>query len=478
LVVVPTGGGKTVVAGAVVRKAVDAGERVLFLAHRIELIQQAAAKLFEIGIDAGIIQAGFPMRLGEPVQVASVQTLYARAIRGSAIDLPAADIVIVDECHHCPAQTYAKILAAYPDSIVIGLTATPCRGDGRGLGNIFQTIIEGPQVAKLIEMGFLVPTRVYAPSIPDLTGVTVRQGDYAAGELEDRMDRPQLVGDVGTHWHRLAGNRPTVVFASGVRHSVHIRDELRRSGVLAEHIDGKTPKDERDAILKRLAADEIKIVTNAMVLTEGWDCPEVSCIVLARPTKHMGLYRQMLGRVLRPALGKSDALVIDHAGATIQHGFVEDDVVWTLRSDARATAPAHDTRQHYSGSRLTTCPKCSAIRTAGEGCRFCGWKPEPKPLSIDVRDGELGRLDRGSRLTPHHFSIEMRVRWHAELAWIARDRGYRSGWAAYKFKEKFGDWPPRETPAPCSPSPEVKSWVRSRQIAYAKAMQKADGAAA
>ena len=162
------------------------------------------------------------------------------------------------------------------------------------------------------------------PEHPDLTGVRVERGDYMERQLAERMDQAKLIGDIVEHWHRLAGSGKTVVFATGVAHSVHIRDEFLRSGVLAEHIDGTTPTEERDAILARLSRGETEVVTNCMVLTEGWDQPDVSCIVLARPTKHMGLYRQMIGRVLRPAPGKEYALVLDHAGAVFQHGFVEE----------------------------------------------------------------------------------------------------------------------------------------------------------
>jgi superfamily II DNA or RNA helicase len=219
------------------------------------------------------------------------------------------------------------------------MTATPCRGDGRGLGSVFEEIVECPQIETLIELGFLVRTKVYAPSTPDLTGVRVERGDYVESQLAERMDKAKLVGDIVEHWHRLAAGRKTVVFATGVAHSIHIRDEFRRSGVLAEHIHGKTPVEERDAILARLSRGEVDVVCNCAVLCEGWDQPDVSCIVLARPTKHMGLYRQMIGRVLRPAPGKDHALVLDHAGATWQHGLVEEPVVWTLDEDRRAENP-------------------------------------------------------------------------------------------------------------------------------------------
>lgn len=286
LMVASTGSGKTVVAAAIIEAARRDGQRVLVLSHRREITGQTVAKLHAASVDAGIIQAGFTPRPGVAVQVASVQTLHARAIRSRTIKPPPADPVVIDEAHHVRARTYRRILELYPEAIVLGLTATPCRGDGRGLGNVFDVLIEAAPVADLVRDGYLVPSRIYAPSRPDLSGVRVERGDYVESALAARVDTAQLVGDIVEHWHRLAERRRTVVFATGVAHSVHIRDEFRRAGVLAEHIDGgSTPIAERDRILAQLDSGSVEVVSNAMVLTEGWDCPAASCLVLARPTR-------------------------------------------------------------------------------------------------------------------------------------------------------------------------------------------------
>jgi len=380
---------------------------------------------------------------------------------------------VIDEAHHVVADTYKKIIEAYPNATLLGLTATPCRGDGRGLGNVFQEMIEAPQIPELIGLGFLVGTKVYAPCIPDLRGVRTTAGDYNVGQLAERMDRAPLIGDIISHWLRLGESRKTVAFATSVEHSVHIRDEFIRAGVRAEHIDGGTPKPERDQTLARLASGELQVVSNCAVLTEGWDCPEASCCILARPTKSFGLFRQMIGRTLRPAEGKSNALILDHSGAVYRHGLVEDLVEWTLDPDHKAEAKAHTSAGHNfeSSSRLIECSQCSAIRTAGEACPHCGFLPRRPARPVPVGAGELGLVNAHRQATPTTVDRATKMRWWAMLTHIGQERGYKPGWAAHQFKTKFGDWPGRAV-EPLPPSTEVTAWVRHRMIRFAKSRRR------
>jgi superfamily II DNA or RNA helicase len=473
----PTGAGKTIIGASIITDLIrDLNKSVLVLAHRREIITQTAGKLLKAGISHGIIQAGTRPRPLERVQVASIQTLWVRAMHTGSMELPPADLVWVDECHHATAKTYRKIIEAYPDAIVLGTSATPTRGDGRGLGGIFEIVIETPQVAELIEQKYLVGTRVYAPIDPDLRGVETRQGDYVESQLAERMDQARLVGDIIEHWHKFGERRKTVAFACSVAHSIHIRDEFIKSGVRAEHIDGGTPKPERDATLAQLERGEIELVTNCMVLTEGWDMPDAGCCILARPTKKMGLYRQMVGRVLRPADGKPDCVILDHSGAVFRHGFVEDPIEWTLDPERRAESPAHRERGER-GSRLIECKNCGVVRIAGEPCWYCGFLPQRPPRAVDIEDGELGLVDRARRAVDGKvYDPVESTYWHAMLIYIARERGYEraQGWAAHKYKDKFGEFPKwGEAPPPIPPTPEVRSYVRSRDIAYAKSKRRA-----
>lgn len=473
LVVARTAAGKTVIAVVLIKEALDRSEKSLVVVHTEELIQQTSDKLLRYDPSLGdhaFIKAGRPTRLLAPIQVASVQTLHARVFRSKKIDLQDFGLVIIDEAHRARARTYQQIVDRFPETRFLGLTATPCRGDGRGLGNIFDCLILGPSFEELKAAGRLVSSRIFAPYRPDLKDVHIRKGDYVESELAEAMNKKKLVGDIVTHWLRHAEGRPTVVFGSGVGHSADIRDAFLAAGIAAEHIDGNTPKEERAAILARLSAGEIKVVCNYAVLVEGWDQPQVSCLILARPTKQLRMYIQMVGRVLRTAPGKVDALILDHAGSVFEHGFPEDEIAWVLSEDDRAVNRAHAGRKSDHKRGLTTCPECSAVRMEGDPCRSCGWHPKPKPRYQEFVDGDLARVNRDR--TVHDLGQD-RLRFYRELCGVLvekrrQGKTVKDGYPASKFKEKFGQWPPDNWRAaePLAPSPATRSWVLSREIAW------------
>jgi DNA repair protein RadD len=471
LLVAPTGSGKTVIASELIRRWVAQYHRVLFLAHRREIIDQTSAKLTANGVRHGIIMAGMSPRPMEPVQVASIDTLHVRGVRSNAMDLPPAELVIFDEAHRSRGRTREHLISLYPDAVLLGMTATPCRGDGRGLGNLFDVMVEAPQIAELIVGGFLVKSRVYAPIDPDLKGVKTQQGDYVISQLAGRMNTEGLVGGIVEHWHRHGENRRTIAFAVDVAHSVAICEQFLRAGVRAEHLDGETPIPERAAILARLAAGETKVVSNCMVLTEGWDCPPVGCAILAHPTKQMGLFRQMIGRVLRPADDKPDAVILDHSGAVFRHGLPEDRVEWTLDVDGRAATPAHEKRKTGKEPVLRECPSCKAVMVKPP-CHHCGWKPKPRARDVEFEDGQLG-LVVGGKSRVQQYTSEQKITWHRMLIGEALRRGKNPNWAFYLFRDKFGhDRPSHWDRTALEPTPEVANFVSSRIIAFAKAKKR------
>jgi DNA repair protein RadD len=479
--VAPTGAGKTITLVQLVADAVARGERVVVLVHRRELIGQTIRKLADAGLDAGIVAAGFEGSPEMPVQVAMITTLHARAIRTRRMELPPADLLVCDEAHHTTARTWRRIIEAFPAARVLGVTATPCRKSGSGLGTLFEEIVETPQIAKLIEAGWLVPPKVYAAAGPDLAGVRCQGGDYVESELAVRVDTGQLVGDIVSHWHKHAAGLKTILFAVNVAHSRHLTEEFNRSGAVAEHLDGTTPADERDAILRRLADGSTDIVCNCGVLTEGFDLPAIGCIVLARPTRSFGLFRQMAGRGLRPAPGKTCCIILDHAGCLLRHGWLEDPIVWTLDPRERVVNQRHEARMAAYSRKLTGCPECGASRFEGKGCPACGWRPQAKAEPVEVVDADLVLRERGRPPAPSEYTAEQRREFHAELRALAGEfnqarlsRGkpaFKPGWTSVKYRDRFGGWPPRDwaNDPPRSPSAATRAWVKHRFIAWKRA---------
>jgi len=477
LMVIPTGGGKTVTATLIIAAMVAHGRRVLVLVHRRELLQQWSLKLHTAGVDHGLIAAGYPSRPEAMVQVAMVSTLHARAVRTATMDMPPADLVVIDEAHHVPAGTWSRILEAYPDAHVLGATATPCRADGRGLGGFFRVMVRGPSTAELIASGFLAPFRVIAPSRPDLSKIRVARGDYRRDELAAAMDRPQLVGDVTTQWLRHGEGRKTIVYAVDRGHATHIAASFGEANVIAAVIDGETPVDDRDALLRKFAAGDIQVIVNVGVFVEGTDIPDVSCIVIARPTKSIGLYLQMVGRGLRTAPLKPDCIIIDHAGVVEAHGFPDEPIEWALAPDKKLRQPLKEARSKRRAMALVDCPECGGARWQGSHCTGCGWRPRTRAEAVEIVDADLVPMQRDGSSRPSVTAPDGKIAFYRQLLWIARERGYSDGWAWHKVSEKFGQRV--NTPRGCEPLPpsdEVRAWVKSKAIAWARRRGNARGA--
>lgn len=467
VLVSPTGSGKTRTAVEIIRLAVERGNRVLLLAPRRELIYQASEVLERAGIAHGIIMAGEPMNGYAPVQVASFDTLWARKDR---MPLPTADLVIVDEAHLSIAKTRQELIGAYPNAKVVGLTATPARGDGRGLGEIYDDLVEAWNICKLTEAGFLVPVRYFVPSKPDLEGLKLnRDGDYQEADLGHRMDRPQLVGDIVHNWHRIAFGRSTVVFCVTRAHSRHVTAEFLRHGVRAEHLDGETDLNERADILDRVRSGETTVLCNVFVATYGLDIPSLEVAVMARPTRNPTLYLQTVGRVLRPSEGKSEAIVIDHAGAVDEHGRVDDYFPWSLDPDSKVQERKKQQQQEHKEPKDITCSACGYTFRSSRTCPQCGHEMVPPGKPIPTHQADLQELDPAKE--------NRNTDWPAKIAFIAglrtygAQKGYRPGWVANQYREKFGVWPNDRRVRGAHPGPiteEVRRWIAHQRIRYAK----------
>lgn len=422
-VVAPTGAGKSIIAAHIADSAARLGRKVLFLAHRFELIEQLSDKLDLADLDHGIIQGAHPRKNDLPVQVASVATLIRRK-------LPEADLLIVDECHHAPSASFRKLIDAYPAAVILGFTATPFRLDGRGLGEFFDGCVNVAHIDELIEAGWLVPPLVIGPEEPDVSMVRKVAGDFDPSQLASVMDKPVLIGNAVETWLQRAQGRTSVYFATSIRHSLNVVDAFRAAGIPAEHVDGTTPLPERAAILARAAAGTTLVLCNVGILGEGWDLPRVSCVGLLRPTQSRALNRQMCGRGLRTFEGKTNCVILDHAGNWCRHGLpTERDEPGLSGAKRRAASQALSVRQ---------CPLCYACAPGTAWvCPACA-EPFPvrhRPL-IATKAGELGEVTWKERTTPDRRA-ELLEKWER----IAKDRGYKSGYARAIYRSTFGEWP-------------------------------------
>lgn len=450
----PTGAGKTVVAAAIIEMALNKRKRCIFTVPAIELIDQSVNSFLHEGIaEVGVIQASHEMTdPSRPVQVASVQTLMRRPI-------PETDLVIIDEAHRMfDFVTDWMTQDAWKRVPFIGLSATPYT---KGLGKWFDDLIIPATMQDLIDLGYLAPFRVFAPSHPDLSGVQVSRGDYVEGQLSEAMQKGKLVADIIDTWLEKGGNQPTLCFAVDRAHAKHLQQKFQEAGVPTGYMDAYTKREERDEIRRQFQAGEIKVVTNVGVLTTGVDW-DVRVLILARPTKSEILYQQIIGRALRTAPGKEHALILDHSDTTLRLGFVTD-IQHEALDDGR------ERQATKSEAPLPKeCPKCAYLKPPRvTECPNCGFKPEHKAKGIACDDGELVELTAPNR---KQQLVEQRE-WFLMLRWIGRERGYKPTWAAAQYRDKHGTWPPRpwDRFEPVEPTPAVRTWVKARMIAFAKA---------
>jgi superfamily II DNA or RNA helicase len=435
LLVLPTGGGKTVVFSYIAATTAARGKRVLILVHRIELLRQTSEALRKSGVRHGLVNPKFTPDLSAPVQVASVQTIIKRLHLFKSFDL-----IVVDEAHHALATTWKRIIDHYSMARVLGVTATPCRADGTGLGieagGVFDDIIIGPQVSDLIAKGFLVKPVIYAPAERlDLSGLRTKMGDYDNAQLENLMDKPTITGDAVSHYKKLCDGVPAVAFCVSVRHAQHVAEEFRRAGYRAYHADGSLDDDVRKRILNGLGNGTVDVVTSCDLISEGTDIPAIGAAILLRPTQSLGLYLQQVGRALRPCAGKERAVILDHVGNVLTHGLPDEIREWSLEGEQRKKKKKEDKEKTI---QVKQCEKCYAIHEPAPVCPVCGHIYEVKENAPRQVDGELRELSADDRLRLKKAKITEQARAQSleELERIASQRGYKPGWAKHIWESR------------------------------------------
>ncbi len=467
----PTGFGKTRVGAEIVLGARAKGNRVVFCVPALSLIDQTFDAFVSDGVDAGdigVIQADHPWRRPHaPIQIATAQTLARR-------DLPMADVVVIDECHvrHSVYQSWMAE-ESMAGKLFIGLTATPF---AKGLGLIYDDLLKPTSTRELIEQGYLSPFRVFAPGHVDLTGVKTVAGDYHEGQLAEAMGKPKLVADIVSNWMEKGPGEKTLCFAVNRAHAKMIHDQFAESHVEVAYIDAFTPREEREAIGRRLASGDVKVVCNIGTLTTGIDW-DVRCIILARPTKSESLFVQSIGRGLRTAPGKEFLLIFDHSDTHTRLGMV-DEIDHDKLSTAKAgKANADDEDERAEISLPEPCSVCGClIPPAARECPACGFRKRPK-CDVIHEAGELTELGRGGKRKkgkPNGVCDDLVAMGKPEIWGQLRRMQIEGGWSdgrtSHAFRDIFGVWPNavrhESSRQPCM---QLRSWIRSRSIAFAKA---------
>jgi superfamily II DNA or RNA helicase len=409
------------------------GNRVYILVHRDELLRQASDTLTECGVRHGLISPRYTPDYTRAVQVASVQTLVRRTHIA-----PPPDLIVVDECHHATAGSWRRVLSAYPAARVLGVTATPARLDGQGLGidcgGVFDDMVLGPPVHELITRGFLSRPVYYAPpSRADLSGIRKQGGDFARRETAARMDKPTITGDAVAHYRKICHGAPAVAFCASVAHAEHVAETFRAACIPAATIDGTLTDHERKKRVYDLGNGTIRVLTSCEIINEGFDLPVVTAAILLRPTHSLSLHLQQVGRVLRTHPGKACSFILDHVGNLERHGLAEEEREWSLDGKQGKSGGKKD-----ADERFKQCPQCFAVHNPAPKCPQCGYEYTPKPRALEEVDGELQEIDPAVIMARR--AAMRREQGQAEtlqdLLAIAKQRGYKPGWAHHIYRTR------------------------------------------
>ena len=417
LAVLSTGAGKTYIFSYIAQQASIKGNRVLILVHRAELLDQASRSLRSMDVAHGLIQAGRAMDLSHAVQVASVQTV-ARRLHLLPRDF--FQLLVVDEAHHTTAGQWSKTIEHFSQAKLLGVTATPIRGDGRGLGEHYQVMVQGPTAQQLTDDGFLAAAKVLAPPGFDADGLRKRMGDFDMTQAADRVQ----MGDCLSHYRKHLPGQTAIAFCCSVAHAEAVAHLFNSNGVPAASIDGTMDTATRRQLLSDLGTGNLKVLTSCALIGEGVDVPSVGGCILLRPTASVALHLQMIGRCLRPQPGKR-AVVLDHVGNTCRLGHHLEARDWTLDGLKK--------RDREAAPSVKVCPQCFATSISTvQACRECGHIFAPlEQREIKVVDGELREITVSKR-REQGKATDLEA-----LRELAQQRGYKRGWAERVYQARL-----------------------------------------
>lgn len=418
-IVLPCGGGKSVIVAEIAKRTADRKKYVLFIVHRRELCDQIERTFRWWGVD---------MRY---CRIMMVQTACRRLEK-----LPVPALIITDENHHSKASSYTKIYEYFSQAYRVGVTATPVRLDGSGLADVNDELIIGVTAKWLIENHCLAPYDYYAPKVADMTGVKLKRGEFDAKSAENIMLEKKVFGDVIGYYKRYAEGMQAVCYCTTVKHSQKMAEEFTKAGIEAVHIDGSTPKAERDRIIDAFRRGGIDILCNVDLISEGFDVPDCSCVIMLRPTQSLTLYIQQAMRCMRYRPGKR-AVILDHVGNYARHGMPDDDREWTLegKKKKRGERVEADTAE-----RFYTCKNCYTVfplikdGVPVTNCPECDAEVERKVRKDIESEAETG-LEKIEGFVINTKTAE-ECSSYSELLEYAKRKGYKPGWAYFQAKKR------------------------------------------
>lgn len=427
----PTGFGKSYVAAYMAQQATMRGKRVIMGVHRKELARQISTTFKAVGIEHGFIASGMPENPRALAQIASADTLKNRPYL-----LKDCSLFVPDESHLWAAKNRTLLidLAKEAGAKIVGLSATPQRLDGKPLSGLFDCLVDGPQPAWLIEQGHLSAYRVFAPPSASTDGIHSRMGDYVTSELEERFDKPSIIGDAVQTWKDRAKGLRTIVFAISRAHGRHVQESYISQGVNAVYIDGTCTDAERMKAINQFADGVAPVLVNIQLCTEGFDLSQavgrdvpIEAVQLLRPTKSLALAMQMLGRALRKK--PYPAIILDHVGMIKEHGLPDDEREWSLEGRVKKAGEA--------SIATRTCPECFAVHKPSPYCPECSheYAVTTKGRHIEEMAGELAEIDVDAIRRERKQEVG-RAKTLPELVALAKARGYSKGWTAQILKAR------------------------------------------
>lgn len=428
LIQLPTGGGKTAISSEIVKRCYNKGNKSIFCVHRQELLMQTYETYKKNDLSPAFIKSGLSTDVNNRLQIAMINTLANRLDAYKDIDL-----IIYDECQHQACTTWSKVANHYKNAVTIGLSATPCRLDGKQLNTFFDDMVSEISVKDLIKQGYLVPYKYYAPNELDESDLVLgSNGEYTKDSVDLCVEKSRIIGNNISTYKQLCNGKRNVVFAASCKHGKEVCEQYNKAGIKAEYLDGGISNTERKATLSRFASGETKVLVNVELFSEGFDLPSLEVVSMLRPTHSLSIFLQQVGRGLRICEGKQEAIILDHVNNWKRHGMPDDERIWTLDGKVKTN------RENGKSVAIKRCPECFYAHPPALKCPNCGHVYESDGRTIEQVDGQLVLIGSNEEKVLKRQEV-IKATTLDDLVIIEKKRGFHPYWAEKQWQLKTGE---------------------------------------